>query len=82
MIKDNHKHRLFFARKFTRDRFPILSKIHVTGSSHLEVTRKDNPFQKKKEKKSNLLPIYVKFKSQAWNFNTDLTSLSFKNDKR
>ena len=35
-------------------------------------------FWKKNKKKSNLLPIYVKFKSQAWNFNTDLTSLSFK----
>ena len=41
------------------------------------VTRKDNAFEKK-EKISNLLPIYVKFKSQAWNFNTDFTSLSFK----
>lgn len=78
MTKDNHhKYRIFFGWMFTHDR--ILSKIHVTGFfHHITSWRGNTTLLKKKEKKSNLLPIYVKFKSQAWNFNTDFTSLRFK----
>ena len=54
---------IFWLNVYTRQNI-IKNSCYWVLSSHHIATRKDNAFEKK-EKKSNLLPIYVKFKSQA-----------------